>query len=105
MTPVIATCQTTGQTYHYKSITDAATKGGFERSCVVSCVHGKQKSHAGYTFRAPSKPTWKPSPRLVQVSELRNQGLSNIQISALIGINAQSVKAKACQARALGLIK
>lgn len=105
MTPVIATCQTTGQTYHYKSITEAAIKGGFERSCVVSCVHGKQKAHGGYTFKAPSKPSWQPSPRLVQVAEMRNAGLSNIQIAAQIGITANSVKAKACQARALGMIE
>lgn len=105
MTPVIAVCQVTDQTYHYKSVTEAVTRGGFERSCVISCIYGRQASHGGYTFKAPSVKVGKPSPRILQIADLRNRGFSNIQIAAYIGITANSVKVLACKARALGLIQ
>lgn len=104
--PIIATSIATGEPYYYRSIEEAAAKGGFTARYVGECARGLISHHAGFTF-APVDglpEVVKPSPRLLPIAALRNQGLTAKQIAEATGLKLETVRRYGKQAERLGLI-
>lgn len=86
---------------------EAAEKGGFHLFSLTNCVHGLQKRHAGFTFRRvfPEAPTKKPlRPRLHELADHYNAGLTRQEISTKMGIAVSSVDKYRSWASSMGLI-
>ncbi|APU01205.1 hypothetical protein [Aeromonas phage 32] len=104
--PIIATSIRTGEPYYYRSIEEAAAKGGFTARYVGECARGVIKQHAGFTFVpvAGLPSVVKPSPRISRIAELRNKGLTRAQIVEETGFKDATVRKYAKVAEHLGLI-
>ena len=103
--PVIAACIKTGKAYQYTSAAHAAREGGFELNCVYHCLHGKQKSHGGFTFTPLAPVNHKPKGRIVQVGYFMAKGKAEEQIMTLTGLKKSTVRHLSSHARSLGLNK
>ncbi|ANZ52250.1 putative HNH homing endonuclease [Aeromonas phage Ahp2] len=103
-TAVVAISIATGERVSYPTIRQCAELGGFEYSSVRNVLHGRQKSHAGFTFEAltPLRQK-KPNGNIVKVAELRNKGLSNNEIAEKLGLKPSTIPFYACQATNMGL--
>lgn len=105
-TSVIATSIKTGDVVIYPSIRQCSERGGFEYSSVRNCLHGRQKSHAGFTFEAATPlRARKANGNIPKVAALRNRGLDNDAIAAKLGISPRTVPVYASQAVNMGLTK
>ncbi|MGL4506716.1 MAG: NUMOD1 domain-containing DNA-binding protein [Aeromonas sobria] len=104
--PVIATSLSTGEQHTYQSIDEAAEKGGFSARYVGECARGLMKQHAGFTFVpvAGMPSVVKPSPRMIPIAKLCNEGLTYREISDATGLKHATVRKYAKQAESLGLI-
>lgn len=105
-TAVVAISLATGERTRYPTIRQCADIGGFDYSSVRNCLHGRQKSHAGFKFEAltPLRQK-KPNGNIVKVAELRNQGLSNEEIAEVMSLKPATIPYYACQASNMGLTK
>lgn len=105
-TGVTATSIRTGDVVHYPSIRQASEIGGFIYSSVRNCLHGRQKSHAGFTFEASSPlRKRKANGNIPKVAALRNQGVDNDTIAKMLGMSPKTVPVYASQAVNMGLTK
>lgn len=103
--PVIATSIATGEEKLYPSITQAVEIGGFTYSCVLNCVRGSVKQHAGFTFRSAGPLPRIPctSPRVSQAGLMRAQGLTIQQVADTMGLKWDTAQKYSKQAANLGL--
>ncbi len=104
-TAVIATSMTTGEQRIYKSMTEAAEKGGFSYQYVQMATRGLIPSHGGFTFTPVSglRPVTKLRPRIHEVAELRNSGMITKEIAKRLGIAVDTVQKYQKQAARIGL--
>lgn len=87
-TKVIATNAATGETFHYNSMAEASTMGGFDYQMVMNCVRGLAPQHAGFTF-APASPLRNVGilrPRVQELARHVNSGLSREQAAVKMGL-------------------
>lgn len=101
---IIATCLTTGNVTRFATMMEAATKGGFEYSGVMACVHGRTPQYVGHTFKREDAAQYRPRGRVVQISELYKAGQTIREIADDLGLKYKSVATKVIQARHLGLL-
>ncbi|MGL4506622.1 MAG: winged helix-turn-helix domain-containing protein [Aeromonas sobria] len=104
--PIIATSLATGEQYVYQSIAEAADVHDLSTRYVGECARGLIKHYAGFTFAPVSgiPEDVKPSPRLLPIAELRNQGMTAKQIAEATGLKLETVRRYGKQAERLGLI-
>lgn len=103
---VHARCLKTGATYKWPSIRAACDDGGFCYNMIKLCVAGQLASYSGLEFTTPTpRRTETPSPRIVEVSELYQKGLSHKEISSIMGVAIDTVKFHLQRARNLGLVE
>lgn len=105
LVPVIATSIQTGEVFHYRSMTEAAKKGGFERSCVHSCIHGQSPSHAGFTFvtKAVLRPQRAPTVHY-RIAALLNEGKTREETAEILGVKVKTIRSRLPIARRMGLL-
>lgn len=105
-TAITATNKVTGEVHNYKSMVEAAEKGGFDYQMVQNCVRGLCGSHAGFTFKpvSPLREVGTLRPRVQQAAQYINQGLTHSQTAKAMGLVTGTVSVYARQARSLGLI-
>lgn len=92
--PIIAKSIATGEETLFKSMQEAAEKGGFHLFSMTNCVKGLQKTHAGFTFRPlcpPRQTGEKLRPRLHELASLYNKGLTRKEIAELMGLTVGTV--------------
>lgn len=105
-TRVMAISLSTGEEVIYETIRRAAEIGGFEYSSIRNCLHGRQKSHAGFRFEADTPLRAKAvESNITKVAALRNQGLDNQAIADKLGLVLGTVAVYGSQAVNLGLTK
>lgn len=104
-TAVIATNMRTGEQHLYKSMVEAAEKGGFSYQYVQMAMRGLIKNHAGFTFTPVSgvRPVTKLRPRIHEVAELRNKGMITKDIAKHLGLAVDTVQKYQKQAARIGL--
>lgn len=93
-----------GERTTYPSIAKCCSVHGFAYTAVKNCAHGRQASHKGFTFELVDQSLKRP-PRqaIVDVAELRNQGVNNHRIAKRLGLKLSTVTYYASQAVSLGL--
>ncbi|MGL4755229.1 MAG: hypothetical protein ACRCXB_22955 [Aeromonadaceae bacterium] len=103
-TAIVVKCLHSGREYRYRSMQEAANKGGFEYTGVVNCVLGKQEAHSGHSFHRLEPAPYTPPPRVVEASKLHNEGLKVKEIAERMGILYKSASTLVVHGRKLGLI-
>ncbi|MGL5285922.1 MAG: hypothetical protein ACRC8D_07255 [Aeromonas sp.] len=92
----------------FPSIAAAAEEGGFDAAQIRHCLRGRRAQHCGHIFRYvdPSKrPTQETAPFILEVAELRNAGLSNVEIAEVRGCTPSTIAHYLSLATATGLCK
>ena len=105
-TAIIATNKATGEEHHYKSMVEAAEKGGFDYQMVQNCVRRLCGSHAGFTFVpvGPLRNVGTLRPRVQEAAKFLNQGLTHSQTAKAMGLSVGTISVYARQARSLGVL-
>ncbi|MGL5483812.1 MAG: RNA polymerase sigma factor [Aeromonas veronii] len=88
----------------YPSIV-AAAEGGFSTYAIRQAVRGRQSHHAGYKWEALTPIKESIPPRTAEVARLRNEGKTNEEIAAIMGITVGHVSCRASRAVSMGLTK
>ncbi|AWH15363.1 hypothetical protein [Aeromonas phage 14AhydR10PP] len=103
--PVIATSIATGQKFAYKSMSEAARLGGFDRSCIFSCIHGQSESHGGFTFttRAKLRPQKGPTAHH-RIADCLNSGMTREEAAKHLNISTKTIRSRLPICRRLGLL-
>ncbi|MGL4505767.1 MAG: hypothetical protein ACRCUF_08535 [Aeromonas sobria] len=104
-TAVVATSLATGEQHLYKSMIEAAEKGGFSYQYVQKCVRGQQRQHAGFTFIAvsPKRPNSTKLNRTEEAGVLRGMGMGLAAIANALKVKPETASKYIQQAARLGL--